>query len=368
MTSLMRTAACAVLSAAVLLLSACTGPPAAGDATVEDLGRPLSTADTEANPISRDAGLSAAWSDSESLWLFGDTSQRNGPAFLPGTTAVLTAYTSGVVPTEMREVPTPPAPHLAGLTSPQPFLPTPRGLRIDEQRSCDGVSPYPAAWPTGLARIPGTRSMLIVYAEVCVKSETDLPAQRLTLAVYDPATNVFTRTDTPFAALSLPIAQRLGSPVFGADGLLYLFTHDVETGRIMLARTGGDPQAWADPRSYRWWDRGWTADWERAASIVTVPFVNSLHVADYPGRGLGMIVQTEFGSGRFQIFTAGAPVGPWRPGPAGRVPGECGGSGYGCRAFNGHAELSTRDRFVLSWYSPGDLGGFGHVRLGEVAW
>ncbi|MBG0565817.1 hypothetical protein [Actinoplanes aureus] len=345
----------------------------AGDRTsaTVDLGRPLSTADTAGDPISRDAGLSAAWSADESLWLFGDTSQRNGPEFLPGTTAAAGAYTRGLVPDDLREVPTPPAPHDAGPRGPAPFLPAPEGLRATAQQGCDGVNPYPAAWPTGLARIPQTGQLLVVYAQTCVFSHTRMSTQRLSLAVYDPAANRITATHTPFAALpleaGLPVTQRLGSPVFGGDGHLYLYAHDVTTGEITVARVGASPQDWGDPANYRWWDGSWSPDPSAAVSIASVPFAGSVHVADYTGLGshrLAMLVQTEFGSGGFQILEASSPAGPWILGPAGKVPDTCGSEGYGCYALNGHAELSTAGRFLFSWYSPNDR----HLRVGSVAW
>jgi hypothetical protein len=358
----------AVCCAVCLLLAGCLKWPAPA---VTDLGRPLSEADTDHSPISRDAGISAAWSDTESLWLFGDTAQENGPAFLPGTTAAVGAYARGVVPTTLREVPTPPAPHVAGQRGPAPFLPAPQGLRATAQQSCDGIDPYPASWPAGIARIPGTAHLLILYAQTCVISPTTMPTQRLTLTVYDPAANLFLDSRTPFAAQpledGLPAAQRLGSPVFGDDGHLYLYAHDVTTGKIMVARTGASPAGWGDPANYRWWDGTWSPDWTAAVSVAAVPFAGSLHVADYTGLGphrLAMIVQTEFGSGGFQILEAASPAGPWIPGSAGRVPDSCGTEGYGCYAINGHAELSTAERFLFSWYSPGDR----HLRVAAVVW
>ena len=53
--------------------------------------------------------------------------------------------------------------------------------------------------------------------------------------------------------------------------------------------------------------------------------------------------------------------------PAGQPPDQCGGT-FGCYALFGHAELSTADSFAFSWYSAGDRGGFGHIRLATVAW
>ncbi|WP_328472082.1 hypothetical protein OHA21_08935 [Actinoplanes sp. NBC_00393] len=358
-------------------LSATRNYRTAGPGTVAttDLGRPLSEADTATRPISRDGGLSAAWSATESLWLFGDTSQRNGPVFLAGTTAAGGAYARGSVPTGLREVPTPPAAHPSGQTGPAPFLPAPQGLRADAQQTCDGFDRYAASWPLGLARLPGKDQLLIVYAETCVISQTRMPLQRLVLAVYDPVANQFLSSATPFAAVpleaGLPAAQQLGSPVFGGDGHLYLYANDVETGDILMARVGADPASWADAANYRWWNGQWTPNPAEAVSVAAVPFAGSVQVADYTATGshrFAMVVLTGFGVGGFQVLEASSPAGPWTPTVAGRVPDPCSPVGYGCYALHGHAELSTDDRLLFSWYSPTDLDGFAHLRVGSVPW
>lgn len=49
----------------------------AGTVATVDLGRVLSGADTHENPIARDGGLSVTYSDTDALWIFGDTAQRD---------------------------------------------------------------------------------------------------------------------------------------------------------------------------------------------------------------------------------------------------------------------------------------------------
>ncbi|WP_306208183.1 hypothetical protein [Actinoplanes sp. RD1] len=213
--------------------------------------------------------------------------------------------------------------------------------------------------------MPGTPTLLITYAETCVTGQ--LPAVRLSLAVYDPATNRFTRTATPFAAASaqtgLPTAQRLGSPVYGSDGYLYLYAYDAT--RVLVARVPAG--SWSSAPAYRWWNgTAWTADWSAARDVAGLPFAGSLHVADYGGR-IGMIVQTAYGSGDFRILSATTPAGPWTPGPAAQVPEGC-PPPQGCYAIAGHPELSPGGALWFSWLSGDDLNGFGHLRLGTVAW
>jgi hypothetical protein len=335
-----------------------------GTTATVDLGRPLSTADTADRRISRDAGLSAAWPGGRALWLFGDTAQRNGQT-TAGTTAAAGPYIRGELPTALQELPTPPAAPTTGQTEPAPFLPTPQGL------SCGAG--HPVSWPSGVTAIPGTSTLLITYAEVCAIAPEELPAERLTLARYNPATNQFLSSVTPFSQPSaLPPAKVLGSPVYGGDGYLYLFADDVTTTRIIAARVSATASAWGNAANYRWWNgRAWETDPDAAASVATVSFAGSVHVADYTGVGshrLAMIVQTGFGTGEFQLLEAASPSGPWTPGPSGRVPDPCNRDGYACYALAGHAELSTPGQFWFSWLSPDDLDDFAHLRLGGIAW
>ncbi|GIM89851.1 hypothetical protein [Paractinoplanes toevensis] len=355
-----------------------------GTLATVDLGRPLSVADTAANRIPRDAGLSAAWSGSQALWLFGDTVQKNGPAFLPGTTAAAGPYTRGQVPTTLQELPTPPAPPASGRTSPALFLPVPQGLQMPSgappgqpaETPCGtGGTTYAASWPSGVTAIPGTATLLITYAETCVISAGQLPEERFSMVRYDPATNRFLGTATPFVASPLsagiPAAERLGSPVFGGDGYLYLYATDVTTNRIIAARVSATPSAWGNRGNYRWWNGSWQSNPALATSVASVPFAGSVHVADYAGAGShrsAMIVQTGFGSAEFQVLQATTPAGPWTLSASGRVPDPCTQGVYACYALSGHAELSTAGQFWYSWYSPEDANGAGHIRLAAIAW
>ncbi|GAB7044188.1 MULTISPECIES: hypothetical protein [Catenuloplanes] len=362
----------------------------AGTAATVDLGRPLSTADTAERPISRDAGFSAAYSATNALWIFGDTVHRDGsPPWLLGTTAAAGPYTRGQVPTTLQELPTPPAAPTPGRTGVAMFLPQPQGLLVPGTPTAENPNPppvacgaegsrsYPASWTSGMTRIPGTGRLLIAYHQICVALDRDWPVERVTLTEYDPATNRFGGTVTPFTAAPLqngvPVVRQLGSPVFGGDGFLYLYTHDFATARVVAARVAANAASWGDAANYRWWNgTTWTGTQSAAVSVITgAPEIWSAHVADFTGVGthrLAMIVQTSFGTGGYRVYEAASPAGPWTAGPAGRVPDTCPGGGFGCYAFTGHAELSTADRFWLSWYSPGDRNGFAHLRLASVPW
>jgi len=360
-----------------------TAGPATGSTV--DIGRVLSTADTAANPIGRDGGHSIAFSSTQALWLFGDTGQRNGPAFLALGSAAVGPYRAGAAPDALNELPRPPAPPEPGRTSPANFFPAVQGLLTpdDPPVPCgsSGSSSYAAAWESGGARIPGTNRVMLIWAELCVAigDGRGWPVERWRMAEYDPATNQFLRFATPFVAeplqAGLPETKQLANPVFGGDGYLYLFGAGREPSSIFVARVSADPAAWGDPANYRWWDgTRWTRDHTAAVSVVSGVEPWGIHVADYSGVGggrrLAMLVKDSFfDSPHLRIYTADNPLGPWSPGPAGRVPDHCRGGMFGCYAFYGHPELSTAQSFVFSWFSPGDRDpDGGHVRLGTVKW
>jgi hypothetical protein len=355
-----------------------------------DLGRVLSTADTADRPIARDGGLSVAYSSTAALWLFGDTAQRNGPAFLPLGTAAAGPYRPGTAPNTLNELPRPPAPPQPGLTSPANFFPSVEGLLTpdDPPAPCGstGSDSYSAAWLSGGARIPGTSRVLLIWSEVCVAigEGRDWPVERSRMAEYDPATNTFLRFAIPFVAdplqVGLPATKVLSNPFFGNDGFLYFFGSRRSPDTIFVARVSADSAAWADPANYRWWGQPaggaaqWVADDSLAVSVVSGVQPWGVHVGDFAsvggGKRLAMLVKDSFfDSPHFRLYTADTPLGPWTPGPSGRVPDNCQGGGFGCYAFYGHPELSTATTFVYSWYSPGDRGSDGgHVRLGTIGW
>jgi hypothetical protein len=352
-----------------------------------DIGRVMSTADTDANPIGRDGGNSIGYSATQSLWLFGDTVQKNGPFFLALGTAATGPTQS---PSALSELPRPPAPPQAGLTAPANFFPTVDGLLTPDNPpvpcgSSDSDS-YAAAWESGGARIPGTSHVLLFWAEICVAigEGRGWPVERWRMAEYDPAANQFVRFFTPFVSsplqTGLPVTKSMSNPVFGADGYLYLFGSKQNPNTVFVARVSADPAAWGDAANYRWWGQPnggppqWTADDTSVVSVVSGVEPWSVHVADFSGVGggrkLAMLVKDSFvDSPHFRLYTADSPLGPWTAGPAGRLPDHCQGGAFACYAFNGHPELSTSTSYVFSWYSPGDRQSEGgHVRLGTIRW
>jgi hypothetical protein len=333
-----------------------------------DLGRVLSTADGTANPISRDAGISIQYSSNPplALWVFGDTGQAVGPLITQGT-AASGGFTPGQAPTSLNELPTPPAAPQAGLTQAFPFFPAPTGLQTASGAPCGTSGTFPAAWVTGGAKKPGSSTVLLVYAEVCIFSGW---WERVVLAEYDPFANAFMSFARPFVAspLGAGIPSQVGffSPIFGNDGYLYLFAG------LVVARVPADSSSWADGQNYEWWNGTmWTDEMTEAVSVIPGFEPLTVEVRDFSGitgHNLVMLTQTGFTTADFQIYEAMSPMGPWTPGRRGRVPDACSSGTFGCYAVIPHAELSTSTKVVYSWLSPDDRNGGQHLRLGEIAW
>jgi hypothetical protein len=369
---------------ALLSLSAAGGEQLA----TTPLGRVQARADTDLRPITRDGGFSVQFSSQppRSLWLFGDTSQKNGPSFVAGTTAALAAVAAGRAPTDLTEVATPPGRPSSPPQSPEPFFPSPVGLKAvgsgpGPSLSCGAQgsdSLYAAAWPGGGARIPGSDDVVLVYFQVCVSTH-GFPIERWTLTRYDPRRNQFLGSWTPFVATALnvrlPEREALQSPVFAADGYLYFFAY--ERGGVYVARVSGDSSAWGSASSYTWWseldrhDGHWSADEASATSLVEGLTVYGISAGDFAGTTLHklvLLIQTGFRTAEFALFEAPRPSGPWKAGPTGRVPDTCEIGIFGCYSLIGHPELSTHQRMVYSWYSPGKAEGQGRVNMGALRW
>lgn len=387
-------AAVTVLLAAVIAVTAgiSSSPPRLPGAAPP--ARVLSAYETAApgNTIDRDCGYSAPLPGRprRGIWLFCDTVWKGArPGLWLGTTAATGPADPGRVPTALTELPTPGGPHTpatppatppagpspdARARPPQGMLGAPPGLVLPGGRPCHipGTA-YSASWASGAARPPGTGTLLITYTDVCVHGTT-ISTQGFGLVTYRPAGHALTgRTRLFTAPAGLPFQQNLGSPVF-TRGHLYLFASVCDAsafgachgGRVTLARVPADPAAWRDPAAYRYWTPGgWTPDAARAGTVVHGAAPYLVHVADYTALGKGLVMVEQRGlDGRYRLWRAPAPEGPWTPAADGAVPCS-GGSGLDqCRALIGHPGLSTRGALLLSYYNPADH----HITARAVPW
>jgi predicted small secreted protein len=344
-----------------------------------DLGRVLSGADKSSAPISRDAGVSTSYLSGKTLWIFGDTSQNHGGVETQGS-AIFGPFTAGEAPQFLNELPTPPATPTTGLTSPSRFFPLPSGLLNGSGGACQ----VPAAWTSGAQTEPGSSTVLLSYGQVCVDTFNN---ERSTLVEYNPTTNTFGNTYTPFSTTNgaaVPGPESMANPVFGSDGYLYFFVGTSNGVGVGVARVAAaNHTLWGQSSAYQWWSQpvaGQPAGWNSGSagsshSVSVLPAgvtpVGGANVEDYAGtssKHLAMMVDTFFGAAPFQIYEATSPTGPWTAGPAGQVPDACSAGTFGCYALTGHPELSSSQQLVFSWYSPDDVDKYGHVRIASVPW
>jgi hypothetical protein len=212
-----------------------------------------------------------------------------------------------------------------------------------------------------------------------VRDQKSFPIERLTLALYDVRRNRFVGSYTPFVAsplsAGLVATEVLESPIFGDDGFLYLFAFN--SSGVYVARVSGNPASWGRAPNYAWWSRVqgedgvWTHQESAATSLLTGLPVYGISAGNYSNTTLHkyvLLIQTGLHAARFALFEAASLTGPWIAGPTGQVPDACDVGIFGCYSLIGHPELSTRELFVYSWYSPGKLEGQGRVNIGALRW
>jgi hypothetical protein len=403
-------AALLVLIVALLTVPNASGPPAAPArlAPAQVLSRLERSGELS---LPRDCGYSQPLPTDarRSLWLFCDTpvyrrvKATGGRAtwvlehFIGGSTAAAGNFAAGLptarAPGLLSEIATPAvATGVAPGTSapppatgaPAPFLPAPAGLVTLSGLPCYAGGGYPAAWISGLTRIPATPDLLITFNDYCVLGGLGgfLP-EGFGMVEYDPVTNTLSNEVTVFPGSTPGVpagATLLGSPVFSGP-YLYLFgptctalaAGRCATGTVFEARVAAAPGEWADPLRYQWWSRGtfghWISSAAAATSIITGARPSAVSVADYRAAGhhLVLVEQTDI-SGAFTVYESREPAGPWKRITAGRVRCRV-GSGYAnfCRAIIGHPELSTQTQLVLSYFDPA-AGARGHVMVAGFPW
>jgi hypothetical protein len=330
------------------------------------------------NTIDRDCGYSTPLTGHRSLWLFCDSTWKGTrPGLWLGATAATGTAAPGRVPTDLTELPTPgtTAPATApGARPPQALLATPPGLQLPGGAPCHipGTA-YSASWISGAAPLPADGTVLLTYTDVCVHGTTITP-QGYGIAAYRPADRTLHGQTRVFTVPGgLPFQLTLGSPVL-RDGHLYLYGSACDTwtvgacatGRVTLARVPATPAAWRDPSAYRYWSpTGWTPDASRAQTVAPGAAPAAVHIADYTAAGKGLLLIEQRGlDGRYRLWRAPAPQGPWRPAGEGAVPCSGGTGNDQCRAFVGHPELSTPAALLMSYYNPADR----HVTVRAVPW
>ena len=367
--------------AAVLALAAVPGVARADTAPPSLVLSRWETAVAGRN-INRDGGYSVTVPGSgHGLWFFGDSFW--GDSYLLGSTAAVGPAVRGMVPTQLSEIPTPPAAvEVPDAGAPQRFLPVPEGLVAPDGTDCLGrVGSAPASWPTGAALIPGTYNVLVTYVDVCLTLPRTMVVQRFGVAEYDPLHNRIVAQHTVFDAsrlAELPFPLALGSPVFAADGYLYLFGSTCDDtanssgvcldGRVTATRVSARPESWRSAGGYRFWNgAAWTADWSQVRTVLSGARPAGLvHVADAGalGKGLVMVEQLDL-LGGYRIWRSDYFVGGWSPVASGFAPCSHGeGQVDMCRTYAAHPDISTSSHLLMSYFDPGQA----HVGVIAVPW
>lgn len=355
--------------------------------------------------IVRDCGYSQPLpaDPSVSLWLFCDTDVYAFTArgkwqlsqIIGGSTAAESPAAPGTVPGDLSELTTPGTGVTAmpGQHGPARFLPAPPGLKTASGLDCDlANNAYPASWPTGVTADAARESdVLITFNNYCVAIGTGgLLPEGFGLAEYDPAANAFRAVTTVFTAAGrgpLRPQELLGSPVFSGSHLYLFASHCAEAAlgaclpaggnAIYLARVSANPSAWREPGSYQWFagNPAWTASAAAAASVIPGAAPAGVSVSSFPalGRGLVLIEQTN-DVGRFVVYQATSPAGPWRRIMSGTVPTAIKGTAF-TRAIIGHPDLSTGSELLVSFFDPSAApccnrreGPKGHVMVASFPW
>lgn len=352
--------------------------------------------------MNRDCGFNepAPGGGGTSFWLFCDSAVHDWTGsltgFIPGSTAALGSTTPGQVPTDLNELPTPPqgVPEMPHNNGPAMFLPQPTGLVKSDGQPCaadddpDTPDPYPASWPSGVTRIPGTSRLLITAIDLCVESSFGYVISRFGTVEYTPSSNTFSNKTTLFTesspAAGIPEQIQLGSPVF-MDGSLYLFSRRCD-GTYLGACTGGN--VWlsrvpssqrGNPGAYEFSTTsepdGWTDDVAAATSILPDAHPIGVSVDTYTnvGRNLVMVEEATIG-GDYNVWEASDPAGPWtklpdqdpdaddlRASPGCTPPP---GSQEFCRTLIGHPELSTTDEIAVTYWGVED----GRPMMATTSW
>ena len=340
---------------------------------------------------------------SVSLWLFCDTDVYAYTAqgkwhlsrIIGGSTAAESPAAAGTVPGDLSELTTPGngVTTMPSRDGPARFLPAPSGLKTAAGLDCDlANNAYPASWPTGVTADPARDSdVLITFNNYCVAIGTGgLLPEGFGLAEYDPAANTFRAVATVFTAAGrgpLRPQELLGSPVFSGSYLYLFASHCAEAdlgtclpaggSAIYLARVSATPSAWRKPGSYQWFAGGpaWTGSAAAAASVIPGAAPAGVSVSSFPalGRGLVLIEQTN-DVGRFVVYQAASPAGPWRRIMSGTVPSAIKGTAF-TRAIIGHPDLSTGSELLVSFFDPSAMpccnrreGPKGHVMVASFPW
>jgi hypothetical protein len=327
-----------------------------------------STYETATRSVSRDGGISVALPDGRALWLFGDTGiyerTPGGPwnetKFIDGSTAMMTRFTRGAVPSGS-ELP---------FAEPARFLPVPDDVYLPDgsgQPCNSDTAAFAARWPVGATLFDADHA-IVTYSIDCVTSTNgvaSVQAEGWGYVLYNWHTGQFDAGPTdvflpaPSGALYPPARVYVSPQV--ANGRITFYsmecTKPVVTcleGQVWSTTMPATLAAMSDPASYQ------TTPLATDGKTAWTPL--SVSVGRY-GEGLRLVELTGI-TGGYRIFTAPKAEGPWHLARTGALPGCPSPTGY-CIALEGHPELSTATRTFVSYKQP-DVEPGGHVVVSSL--
>ena len=339
--------------------------------------------------IAGDVGFSVPLPNGEDLWIRGDTPVYRPPitnsqvmhSFVLGTSAAEGPYAPGMVPQALAEIPTPSAHFTGADIVPSRFLKNPGDLYLpNSTRKCTLTQKgqYPAAWATGAVLDPASYSpalgydtdVMITFAETCIFNHNVYGyAEGWGFAEYDWRNNSLTTTEVyhPRPHVGLPAAALLGTPV-AADGQIYLFSSPCGLDsqwtcakKLIGAEVADNAAALRTAADYRYFDPavpgGFTSDpaiaMAQPGSLIPRESLSDAGLVDLvrqPGIGYLLVAQVGW-YGKYELWRAPAPFGPWALSGSGTVPGcDVRVVTLACHAYFLHPELSDAGGIAMSYF------------------
>ena len=316
----------------------------------------------------RDAGVSVTMGDRSTVWLFGDTLERDAAGTAKYFVNNTAAWAAPGAPTVTRD----------GINGSQPYK------FVDAPHSCPTPGfDKPAIWPESAVAVPqgnGTDRVVVYLSKVCLGNGwLEIEARGMALAefTYDPANPP---VDTRISG-SVTAADLFGATdpwgraaVLGADDTTIhvyqcgQFTNPPtdDWGPCEVGRVDFDDRT--DPAAYRFWSGGdpadagnWSADPGTAAPIVSAsgaditPPVAAFTLTFDETHGYWLMVYTPFPgfTDRVEVRVADSPVGPFTDPVTVHLPGcndTTGGTSYRCYAGTAQPQLSQTGLLGVGYF------------------
>ena len=334
---------------------ATTGAGVAGPAVGPPPGSPFARVD-------RDAGVSVPLRDGSTLWLFGDSMERNADGSLRYFVNNTAAWAASGRPTTTLDV--------AASDRPTQFA-TP----TSEFPPCTNPTDTEAMWPMSAVAVPeGSNDRVLVYlANICLGPGPTVETRGVALAAwtYQPGTGA----SAPVVGTVLD--QHLNSDadwaeaaMIGSDGLVYVYGcagpddggwpteyGPCTVGRVSSANAG-------DAGAYRYWNgSSWVAGLASATALnmphgrngVTNLPVGGVNVVHDAALGLYVMGYSPWPGYTTQLALrfSKSPQGPFTPPLVLSLPGcddAAHGTGYHCYAGGVQPRWSGPGRIGVGWY------------------